>query len=145
VRVVIYLIFTSLFFTGCASTGVTTLDGAGIHIEVGEKILNDEAKLEELTDQELVETMHRYLSHRFRKLKVRGSLKFDVTVTGLRLRTSRFSGGNDRINVDVIVTESGIELKTFSEFITTRRSRSRSVKRMSKGLAKRIYAQIQDL
>lgn len=134
-----------LLFLGCSSIGGTSTAGDNAYIRVGPNVLADAAKLEELKERRTVETMHRYIVHRFKKLRVRPTLKFDITMVAIRLRTSSFSGGADRIGVDVVVSENGKELKKFRSNITTTRSRSRAVERMSKGLAKRIYSEIKDL
>ena len=139
-----FVIAAAVFF-GCSSVGGISTAGDNIYIKVGQNILDDAAKLEELKDRRTVETMHRYIVHRFKKLHVRPTLKFDITLVALRLRTSSYSGGADRLGVDVIVTENGNVLKSFRSNITTTRSRSRAVERMSKGLAKRIYSEIEGL
>ena len=134
-----------LLSLSCSSMGGTSISSDNVAVRVGANVLQDKDKLEELQERETVETIHRYVTHRFRKLNVRKTLKFDITITSIRLRTNMFSGGPDHINADVIVTENGNEIKTFSTNITTTRSRSSAVKRMSKGLAKRIYEEIKDL
>lgn len=130
---------------GCASPGGTKVAGDGVFIDIAPHVLNHDAKMDELTDRHVVETMHRYIVHRFKKLHVRPSLNFYITITGIRLRTSGWSPGADFINVDVTVKENGSVLKEFKTNITTVRDRGHSVKRMSKGLAKRIYDQIRYL
>ena len=139
------IIFVCFVTLSCSSTGGTFIASDNVAVRVGANVLQDKKKLDELTERETVETMHRYLTHRFRKLEVRKTLKFDITITSIRLRTNMFSGGADHINADVIVTENDKELKTFSTNITTTRSRSSAVNRMSKGLAKRIYEEIKDI
>lgn len=132
---------------GCASSrGGTAMSAGQVNINVSEKVLNDPAKAKELQDRQLVETLHRYLSHRFTKLALRPTLITNVEIVSLRLRTSVMSPGADHIGVAVTVEEAGQVLKAFSLVSYTQQSAMRDrIPAMSKDLAKRIYEQVKDI
>lgn len=142
-QAIIVTLFT-LLVIGCATSGGTYLSDGQTTVTFGPKVLEAE-RLEVLQDYEVIETLLRYVSHRFKKLKVRKSLKLDITINSMRLKASTFSAGRSFMSINVVVKENGNELKQFSSTITTGERKTSAVKKMSKALAKRIYEEIKDL
>jgi len=122
----------------CSSMGGVYLADEQVAVSVGQKVSDDPKKIKKLQEEQTVETLHRYITHRFKKLNVRKSLKFEVAIT-----TYRIGWGRDHMGVHVIVKENDEILQEFDEVETTGR---RSVtEKLSKGLARRIYERIKDL
>lgn len=137
--IILTCLFTGfLLSAGCASLGTTYLSDGWITVSIGPNVKSDKKKETHLRKSEGVETLHRYIAHRFRKLKVRKTLKFDVVINDYRV-----GWGRDHMGVDVVVTEDGKELMKFTELETT--GRSSVIEKLSKGLARRMYDKIKDL
>ena len=135
---------SGLLIFGCSSLGETVVIGDGVRISVAQDITDNKKKITRLQKIEGVETFHRYVTHRFRKLKLRKTLKIEILITKYRGRGS-FSPGRDSLGIDVTVSENNKLLKTFSQFVTTKNKGNSAMKRMSKQLAARIYDDIKDL
>ena len=135
---------SGLLIFGCSSLGETMIAGDGVRIRVSQDITDNKKKITQLQKVQGVETFHRYVTHRFRKLKVRKSLRIEILITKYRGRGS-FSPGRDSLGIDVTVSEHEKILKTFSQYVTTKRKRNRAMEKMSKQLAARIYEDIKDL
>ena len=131
----------SLFIFGCSSLGETMVTGDGVRISVSQDITDNKKKITKLQKIAGVETFHRYVTHRFRKLKIRKSLKIEILITKYRGRGA-FSPGRDSLGIDVTVSENNKLLKTFSQYVTTKNKGNGAMKRMSKQLAARIYDDI---
>lgn len=134
----------SLFIVGCASLGETDVKGDGVSITVGQEILKNKSKITKLREIQGVETFHRYVTHRFRKLKVRKTLRVEILITKYRGRGS-FSPGRDSLGIDVKISESNKLLKEFSQYVTTKSKGNSAMKKMSKQLAARIYEETERL
>jgi len=122
----------------CSSMGGVYLADEQVAVSVGQKVSDDPKKLKKLQEEQTVETLHRYITHRFNKLNVRKSLKFEVAIT-----TYRIGWGRDHMGVHVIVKENDEILQEFDEVETT--SRSSVTEKLSKGLARRMYDRIKGL
>ena len=143
-RLPILVTLFSLFMFGCSSLGETTVTGGGVTITISQDILDDKKKIAKLQEIEGVETFHRYVTHRLRKLKVRKSMSVEILITKYRGRGA-FSPGRDSLGIDVTVSENSKILKTFSQYVTTKGKGNGAMKKMSKQLAARIYEDIKDL
>lgn len=132
------------------TTGATHLEDEQVYIKIGSDILQNPQKLEALQKDDVVETLRRYVTHRFIKMKIRRSLKFDISITQFRLGAYNISTGfvpqTDVLKVEVVVREDGKELRRFTEVATSPHSRwGRSISNLSKALSKNLYYRINDL
>ena len=91
----------------CSSMGGVYLANEQVAVSVGQKVSDDQKKINKLQKLQTVETLHRYITHRFNKLNVRKSLKFEVTITSYRI-----GWGRDHMGIHVIVKENGKILST---------------------------------
>jgi hypothetical protein len=139
------LLLAGVILFGCSSMGGVEISGDSVYISLSNNVANSPAKVQEIRERQFIETMHRYITHRFRKLKVRQSLQIHVSIESVRLRTSIWSAGADHMKVNVIVKENNKELKTFSTGSASTRSRDSATKAMSKDIAIKIYEQIKSL
>ena len=143
---VLSLIIISFIIFGCSSFGGVSASGDGVYVTISDQLKNYHAdKVQEIRERQFVETLLRYITHRFRKLEVRKGLEFHVSIEKVRLRTSSWSFGGDSMNVDVTVKENGKEIKKFSTGSVTTRSRGSATNAMSKDIAKKMYEQIKGL
>jgi len=134
-RIILIRIF--LLTSACASLGTKHLSDGHITVTIGDNVTADKRKLKHLRKNEGVEVLHRYVAHRFKKRRVRKSLKIAISINNYRV-----GYGRDHMGVDVVVTEDGKQLKEFTVLETIRRF---SIKRISKSIAKRIYVEIRSL
>lgn len=136
--------FVGAVLAGCASVPLE-MTGQNVTVRVDERIVADERKKEAMEDYEMVPWLHRYLTHRFRKLKLRKGLETTVTITSLRLKTGMYSSGTSSITMHVVVTEDGKRLDEFDVSESSIKKKETAVRRMSKKGAEFIYNRIKDL
>ena len=139
---IILVLFVTLYVS-CASTDPLFFSRDGVTVTVDEEIAEDRGKLKALKSYEVVETINRYVTHRFKKLDVRKTMEVKINITSFRVKRSGFSGGVSRMVADVVVEDGGFQLTTFTKTTATVKKRKTSVKRMSKDLAKKIYDEIE--
>jgi hypothetical protein len=128
-----------LYVAGCASVpGDVKLSSPQLTVSLGDKVMARPEKVSMITKHHGVEQLHTYLVEKFARGKIRNSLLFDVTVSEFRV-----GWGRDFMAANVVVTEDGKELKRFKSIETT--GRRHPVERMVKGLARRIYKEVEVL
>jgi hypothetical protein len=134
-----------LTLNACGSTPLTEVSRDNINVRVAQEVLDAPEKREAIGDYEVTQTVLRYVRHRFRKLKVRNTLQFDINITSMRLKTGIASHGVSRLNTITRVSEDGQLLKEVTYASVTRENKTDAVERMSKDTAKNLYENIKDL
>ena len=135
---IIVLICAILLVTGCRSMGGTFISSEQVSISVGQKVSLNSKKIRVLRKLQTVETLHRYITHRFNKMRLDPSLKLDVAITSYRI-----GFGADHMGIHVIVKENGDIIQEFDAVETT--IRRNPTEKLSKGLARRIYERVKHL
>lgn len=132
------LVFVALTIAavGCGTLGEVRISSDPVTVEIGDEILGHSEKAEELRDHHAVEKLHAYVNAQLKKLHIRDTLKLTITINKFRV-----GWGRDFMAVIVQVKENGEEIKTFTSIETT--GRGSQVKRLTKGLARRIGAEMQ--
>lgn len=134
-----------LLVTACSSGPVFEFSDNVATVNISQRILDNPRKSEAADDYEVARTLHRYISHRFNKLRVRKELHFKVTLTEFRLKASVFSHGVSHMKVHVTVLDKGMPIKEFDANTDTGYKKTKAVRVMSKEIAIRIYSDIKDL
>jgi len=132
------LVFVALTIAavGCGTLGEVRISGDPVTVEIGDEILEHSEKVEELRDHHAVERLLAFVTAQLKKLHIRDTLKLTITINKFRV-----GWGRDFMAVIVYVEENGKEIKTFTSIETT--SRDSQVYRLTKGLARRIGAEMQ--
>ncbi|MCG6970849.1 MAG: hypothetical protein LJE85_13870 [Gammaproteobacteria bacterium] len=124
---------------GCSSTpGETQQSGDQITVVMGSAVLDRPEKVQALRKYHGIEQMYDYLFNYMNRGAIRQSMKVHVSITEFRL-----GWGRDMMGIEVNVTENGEQLKRFHLVDTT--GRGSQVKRLTKALAKRTFAELKEL
>jgi hypothetical protein len=136
---------TIMLVTACSSGPVFEASDNVATVNISQFILDAPRKRDAADEYEVARTLHRYISHRFNKLRVRKELHFKVTLIEFRLKASVFSHGVSHMKVHVTVLDRGIPIKEFEAATDTGYKKTKAVRVMSKEIAIRIYSDIKDL
>lgn len=138
-------VITVVTLTGCGSTPVYETADQQCTVRIGENVLADEKKKYIAAEYNVSSTMHRYITHRFRKLNVKKTLHFDVTLNEFRLKTGVFSGGSSVMKANVVVLDKGVRIKEFDVRTATGYKKDKAVKIMSKEIAIQMYEHAKEM
>lgn len=122
-----------LSLVGCGGTlGQLDMSTEQISVSTGEKIKQDPRKRGVLQEGHGVEHLHDFVLYYVNRNRMRQSLKFDITITTLRI-----GWGRDHMSTETVLMENGKEIERFTSVSTTSRS-SDIIERFAKDLSKKI-------
>lgn len=119
---------------GCSHPGGTRMSGDVVTVSVGQQVMDRPEKLKALR----VELLYQFTNVYLNNIDLPPSVKIDIVITGFRI-----GWGRDHMTLHVTVSDKGKELRSFNKTETT--GRSSQVERLTKALAKHVYAEVRGM